>query len=340
MKKFGKFLLLAAFILSGAVSLFAAGTMGLVSQEAGSGVHELVLLHTNDHHGTVLPRSGVGGLAERAAFVRSVKEQHQNVLLLDAGDMNTGTALSNMFQAAPDLLAYNMMGYDAMTFGNHEYNEGLARMENQMALADFPMFSSNVRRPDGSYLGGQQYVVKEYDGFKVGIFAITTLRALVISNPDRSLTFINEIAAAQEAVNLLRYVEGVDVIIGLVHMGTTKESPEHITSQELAMAVNGIDIIVDGHSHTFMEVPLTVGNTFIVSAHERGGIVGQGTLRIYDGRLRNFYWAPVEIAGIAPDAQVNAMLSPFIELANISLTEVVGTAAETFRFGNRETRFQ
>ena len=83
-----------------------------VPREAGR-AYGLVILHTNDHHGAVLPVDGRGGLAERAAFVRSVRETNAGVLLLDAGDLNTGGALSNMFAAEPDILAYNAMGYDA-----------------------------------------------------------------------------------------------------------------------------------------------------------------------------------------------------------------------------------
>ena len=339
MKKFVSLFLAAVLVTISAVSLFASPAAD-ISGRAGTGTAEIVLLHTNDHHGTVLPRGDRGGLAERATFVREVRNANSNVLLLDAGDMNTGTALSNMFGGTADFLAYNMMGYDAMVFGNHEFNEGLSRMERQMALAEFPIFSSNVRRADGSFLGGQQYIVREFDGVRVGIFTITTLRALVISNPDRSLTFINEIDAARDAVNNLRNRENVDIVIGLVHMGTSRESDAgHITSQDLAQAVSGIDIIVDGHSHTFMEAPLRVGNTYIVSAHERGGVVGRGVLNVQNRRLVSFNWAPVDIVGFAPDNRVNAMLDPFIELADLSLREVVGEAAQTFVFGNRETRF-
>ena len=339
MKRIATLLLLASLIFAGTISLFAhpAADFG---RPVETGNVDLVLLHTNDHHGTVLPRGDRGGLAERATFIREVREQNPHVLILDGGDMNTGTALSNMFQGTADFLAYNMMGYDAMTFGNHEFNEGLDRMERQMALADFAMFSSNVRRSDGTFLGNQQYLIKEYNGVRVGIFTISTLRTLIVSNPDRSLSFINEIDAARDVVNILRNRERVDVVIGLVHMGTIKESDIHITSQELAAAVPGIDIIVDGHSHTYMEAPLRVGNTYIVSAHERGGVVGQGTLRIQNRRLVGFDWKPVEIVDFAPDNRVSAMLNPFIQLADLSLREVVGEASATFVFGNRETRFQ
>ena len=335
MKSFVTFVLLTTFVFCGN-SLLSASPAPDFTAYRQANVHELVLLHSNDHHGTILPRDGRGGLAERAAYIRGVKAFNDNVLLLDAGDLNTGTALSNMFQAEADILAYNLMAYDAVTFGNHEFNEGMARLERQIAQAKFPFVSSNVRRADGSYLGGNQYLVKEFNGFKVGIFGITTLRAVEISAPDNSLTFINEIDAAREAVSILRMRENVDLVIGLVHMGTLKESPAHITSQELASMVAGIDIIVDGHSHTYMEEALKQGNTYIVSAHERGLVLGQGKVYIQNGKLLNFSWAPVSIG---PDQEVAALLRPYIEEADASLKEVVGEASETFVFGNREPRF-
>ena len=334
MKRIGVFLLLSAFLFTGAASLFATPAREASSQNT---VRELILLHTNDHHGVVLPNGGRGGLAEVAAYVKGVKALTPNVLLLDAGDINTGAALSNMFDAEPDILAYNLMGYDAATFGNHEFDGNQAKLLKQISQASYPYVSSNVKTSDGGFLGGNQYIVKRYEGFTVGIFGLTTLRTPTIASPDRSLTFINEIDAARDAVNILRNRERVDIVIGLTHIGDVKEDPTHITSPELAAAVSGIDIIVDGHSHTFMERPLRVGSTYIVSANEWGKYVGQGRLSIQNGRLVGFDWKPIPIGA---DAQVTALLAPYIEQSNASLKEVVGQAADTFVFGNRLTRYQ
>jgi 5'-nucleotidase/UDP-sugar diphosphatase len=128
-------------------------------------------------------------------------------------------------------------------------------------------------------------------------------------------------------------------------MGDVKESPEHVTSAELAAAVNGIDIIVDAHSHTKYETPVKVGNTWIVSANEWGKFVGEGKLSVVNGTLAGFDWKPVEINSkerqtFAPDAEITALLAPFKDKADASLKEVVGEAAETFIFGNRLTRYQ
>ena len=334
MRKTGSFLLLFVFLFAGA--LYAAP----LRDNGGSGAGkngELVLLHTNDYHGAPLANNGRGGLAQIAAFVKAVKAVNPNVLLIDSGDINTGSAISNMFGAEPDILAYNIMGYDAVVFGNHEFDGTLEKLSKQMEMAQFPFVSSNIKTKDGAFFGGNQYIVKKYGDISVGIFGITTLRTLNIANPDESLVFINEIDAARDAVEILRNVEKVDVVIGLTHIGDVKETQDHITSIELARAVPGIDIIVDGHSHSFMAVPKESGVTKIVSANEWGKYVGYGRLIIQNGRLADFIWTPVPIG---PDAEVTAMLKPFIEKAEASLKEVIGEAADTFVFGNRLTRYR
>jgi 5'-nucleotidase / UDP-sugar diphosphatase len=326
------FLSLAVFLLVGV--LYAAP----LQEGSGFGkTGELILLHTNDHHGAVLPNNGRGGLAETAAFVKAVKALNDNVLLLDAGDINTGSALSNMFNAEPDILAYNMMGYDAVVFGNHEFDGNQDKLNKQIQLAKFQFVSSNIKTQDGKFLGGNQYIVKKYGGITVGIFGITTLRTKTIASPDKSLVFINEIDAARDAVSVLRDVEKADIIIGLAHMGDVKETPDHITSVDLAGAVPGIDIIIDGHSHSFFKEPLKSGSTWIISANEWGKYVGYAKLSIVNGKIAGFLWEPIPIG---PDPAVAEMLKPYIEKAGASLKEVIGEAAETFVFGNRLTRYQ
>ena len=327
MKKKG-LLLLVVFLLASV--LYGAG----IRDHGRNG--ELILLHTNDLHGNLLPNGGRGGIAEVAAFVNSVRAVNPNVILLDAGDFNTGSALSNMYSAEPDIIAMNLMGYDAAVFGNHEFDGNMEKLNTQIALADFPFVSSNIRTQAGGYLGGNRYIVKNYGDFTVGVFGLTTMRTLSIASPDRSLVFINEIEAAREVVDILRNVERVDIVIGLVHMGSIQETSDHITSVELARSVPGIDIIVDGHSHTYMEEPLRAGDTWIVSANEWGKYVGYGKLTITDGRLSDFTWASVPIG---PDPAVTAMLTPYVDGASAILREVIGHASETFIFGDRLTRY-
>ncbi|MCL2244006.1 MAG: 5'-nucleotidase C-terminal domain-containing protein [Treponema sp.] len=332
MKRICSFLL-TVFLLTGAVYASAVREAPPVQEKE----IELVLLHTNDFHGATLSSGGRGGLAEISAYVKAVKAVNQNVLLLDAGDINTGSALSNMFSAEPDILAYNIMGYDAVAFGNHEFDGNQEKLDAQIRLAKFPFVTSNVMTQNGAYLGGNRYIIKKYGDITVGIFGITTLRTIVTASPDKSLVFINEITAARDVVNILRNIEKADIVIGLTHIGNVKEMPDHVTSVELAASVPGIDIIIDGHSHTYMDKPIVQGKTWIVSANEWGKYVGHGKLLIRGRQLADFIWTPVPIG---PDPEVTAMLAPYIEKAGATLKAVIGEAADTFIFGNRLTRYQ
>ena len=340
--------LLAAALLVLFLPAGCAGGAKSVERETGK-TYELMLLHTNDHHGMALPNNGQGGLAERAAFVKTVRAENPNVLLVDAGDINTGTPLSDMFAAEVDIRAYNLIGYDAVTFGNHEFDGTRAKLDKQIADAAFPFVCSNIKTRDGKFLGGHQYLVKNYDGFRVGILGITTLRTLAMAGSgsfvNKDFFFIPEIDAARDAVLLLRNREKADIVIALTHMGDVKESVNHVTSVELAAAVPGIDIIVDGHSHSRYETAKHAGNTWIVTANERGKFVGQGKLSIVDDIPVRFDWKPIAIntkdrQTYAPDAEVAALIAPYKEKAEAGLKEVVGEAADTFVFGNRLTRYQ
>ncbi|MDR2518690.1 MAG: 5'-nucleotidase C-terminal domain-containing protein [Spirochaetaceae bacterium] len=297
-------------------------------------VYELILLHTNDHHGAILPNRNRGGLAERSALVKTARKIFPQVLLVDAGDINTGPALSNMFNAEPDIAGYNLMGYEAGILGNHEFDGDLAKLLRQFDQIEFPIITSNIKGGDGEYLG-LPYLIKPYDGFTAGIFGITTLRTKTVATPDPSLVFINELDAAKEVVELLRTQAGADIVIGITHMGDIKEAPDHITSLELAAAVPGIDIIVDGHSHSFFEAARKLGDTYIVSAHEWGKYLGAGRLSVANRKLVKFEWLPVPVG---PDPVVAAALAPYIAKADESLKEAVGEAAEPFIVGDRLPR--
>ena len=118
--------------------------------------YQIILLNTNDSHGSILPVDSVGGMAERATFIRMVREKNPYVLLVDAGDINTGQAISNRADAKPDILAYNYMGYDAVTVGNHEFDKPLNVLLKQMQWAEFPFVTSNS--PEEAFqLNGHRY---------------------------------------------------------------------------------------------------------------------------------------------------------------------------------------
>ena len=349
MKKMKRFWIAAAALSAFAALFFGcgstkgaagAGKASPVKREAGK-TYELVVLHTNDQHGQGLAKSdGKGGLASQATFVKQVRAANKNVLLLSAGDINIGTALSNMFNAEPDIVAYNEMGYDAVTFGNHEFDGTAEKLQQQMKISKFPWLSANIRKGDG-YLG-KPYIIKDYEGIRVAVIGLTTNRTLVISSPDKSLTFTDEIDAASDMVKQVREQEKADVVIVCGHLGDIEETDEQETSVKLARAVEGIDLIIDGHSHSYFAEPKVVNGVPIVTANEHGKVVGEGHLEVRDGALVGFSWKPVGIDTTAfpPDPDMVKTLQPYVGKAEAALKEVVLTTTAPFEFGAKLPRYQ
>ncbi|MGE5311244.1 MAG: bifunctional metallophosphatase/5'-nucleotidase [Nitrospirota bacterium] len=265
--------------------------------------HHLVVLHTNDSHGHPVRFSysgvpDVGGLPARATLVRKVRAENENVLVLDAGDFNTGRAESTFFKARPDLEGYNAVGYDALTLGNHEFDNPLETLKEQMNLANFPFLSANIKTREGGSLA-RPYVIKEFKGFRVAILGLTTKETERIGNPDhtKDLLIQDEVAVARRLVPKLRSM--ADLVIALVHLGIY-DSPRR-GSRRLASEVAGIDLIVDGHSHTRLDAPLMVKHgasdwtTTIVQAWQWGLVVGRVDLWFGGGRATDFAFEAIPV---------------------------------------------
>jgi 5'-nucleotidase/UDP-sugar diphosphatase len=146
----------------------------------------------------------------------------------------------------------------------------------------------------------------------------------------------DEIQAAKDAVDRLRNFEKVDLVIGLVHMGDKKIADEHVTSVELAQAVPGIDIIVDGFSHSYITEPIFTGHTYIVTAASLSRYIGYGRIVIKGGKLDSFNWKPI---AVAPDFDVDDMLASYVILADEEFQETLGEAESGFDYGGRLPRY-
>jgi 5'-nucleotidase/UDP-sugar diphosphatase len=336
---------------TGGISNYPPLTDGKSLPHENGVVYELVVLHTNDHHGSTLASSAKeGGLAERATFVNSVKQAHANVLILDAGDINTGTALSNMFDAEPDIRAYDLIGYRAVAVGNHEFDKPFPTLEKQIAESTFDFIAANIVRSNGRYLD-KPYIIQDYtdsrgNGFRVAVIGLTTRRSLVVARPDSSLKFLPEIDAAKTMVKYVRNVEKADVVIICGHIGDVSETDGQTTSVALAKALLAsslpVDLIIDGHSHSKFEEAKIVGGIPIVTANEWGKYMGEAVLKIQNGRTIDIVWKPVHIttAEFPPDAATLALLAPYVEKADASLKEVVMKTSDEFIFGNRLPRYR
>lgn len=302
---------------------------------------EIVVLHVNDTHGAILATAdGVGGFSQMSTFINQVRSKHKNVLMLHAGDLNTGSALSNMFQGEADIKCFNQMGLDAAVFGNHEFDGTLAKLKKQMKLSKFAWISANIE--EGETFLGKPYIVKEYDGVKVAVIGLTTLRTLTIASPEHTLMFTDEIEAAKDTIAELKEKVKPNIIIIAGHLGDVEETKNQNTSIKLAQNISGVDLIVDGHAHTYFEKPRTVNGIPIVSANEYGKYVGQAIFTVEEGKVTKFDWKPVAIntKDFAPDKKIEKILKPYVNKANKALKSVVMKTTAEFEFGNRLTRYQ
>lgn len=343
-----------ALILAIVATMVAVGCVSepapTASVPAGGEV-KIAILHVNDTHGHPLPFDNspgimVGGQPAIAMLVGQTRAAFENVLFLDAGDVNTGRPESNFFKAEPDIIGYNLIGLDALTLGNHEFDNELPVLEGQKALADFPFLSANVKRKDGSLVADHAYIVKDFQGVKVGIFGLTTKETEIVGNPAivKDLVFEDEIATAKAMVDVLRNKEKVQVVIALVHLGLDEVYKPG--SRGLAAAVEGIDLIIDGHSHTKLTAPVVVNKTPIVQAWQWGMQVGKGVMTVKDGKVAGFEWEVVTINAnekgvpVGPQFEqhplVMPVLSAYADKVESLLKEKIGKAADLFP--NAESR--
>lgn len=323
------------------LSCKTSGSNALPVTRAAGKEYSLSIFHVNDTHGALLPNEkNQGGFAYASRYIKDEKAKVENALVLHAGDVNTGSALSNMFAAEPDIKAFNEMGLDYACFGNHEFDGSLEKLKKQMALSKFQWLSANIK--NGRNYLSKPYAIKNYNGFRVAVIGLTTNRSKIIASPDTRLNFSNELEAAKATVQKVREQEKADIVIILSHLGDILEAEGQVTSVKIAEEVPGIDLIVDGHAHTFMEAPKIVNGVPIISANEHAKYVGHGVMKIVDGKVKSFTWKAVPIVSdtMEADSAIEAMLKPYIEKADASLHEVVMKTTADFEFGKKLTRYR
>lgn len=337
-----------ALVLAVVAALFA---VACVSTPAAPAKSELVVLHINDYHGQLAAdATGQGGIAAVAGYVNAVRADNKNVLFLIAGDINTGSMVSDKNDGIPDIEIFNKLGVDAMVVGNHEFDKSPEALAKQLATAKFPFISANINK-DGvpAFL---HYIVKDVGGIKVGIFGITTSDTPIKAHPLKvaAYSFKDEIESARETVRILRELEQVDVVIGLFHTGTG-EGAGPIPSDKIAAAVPGIDLIIDGHSHSDIAGPAMVNGTPIVQAAYNARKVGKAILAIDAGKVRFAFWeaAPMNLKGkdgkligteITPDADIAALVKKYNDDIKAMYAVQVATTTAIFDLGNKLTRRQ
>lgn len=326
---------------------------------------ELTILHTNDIHARVdeYNRNGarcktvdiiagvcIGGSPRLYTAVTDIRNTHDNVLLLDAGDQFQGTLFYNLFKEEVVTLTMNYIGYDAMAIGNHEFDDGPAKLASLIGGVDFPVLSANTDASNEPLLAGLilPYTIVERDGKQIGIIGLTTPDTSNISSPGPNITFTALITTLQTTVDELT-AQNIDKIIVLTHIG-------YETDVDLAAQVSGVDVIVGGHSHSFNyspTAPITFTNpvfpsigalipegdyptvvtsvisepVLVVTAYQWGTFLGYLNVTFdRNGLVHSYNGNPIYLgAGVAKDATLDTMLDPYRDAVADLIATNVGT---------------
>lgn len=266
-----------------ACGILASGSSALAT---AAGIQKLVILHTNDVHSRIDPfpmdgsrNQGQGGVAARAALIRQIRGENEQVLLLDAGDIFQGTPYFNLYKGEPEIKAMSAMEYDACTMGNHDFDAGLENFALQLQHARFPVILCNY-----DFTGTpMEYKYVPYKTFKKGRLKIGVLgvgielAGLVPANLYGATQYQDPVQKANETAELLRKKEKCDFVICLSHLGYHYKESNKVSDRILAAQSENIDLIIGGHTHTFLSKPDLVknrkGGNVLINQVGWGGLV-------------------------------------------------------------------
>ena len=231
---------------------------------------KITILHTNDVHSHIDPfpenhprNPAMGGVARRANLIEQIRKEETNVLLLDAGDIFQGTPYFNYYGGELEFKLMSMMKYDLATMGNHDFDNGIDGFYAQLPHANFEFVSANYDFKNTELNG----IVKPYktfikEGIKIGVFGLgVQLEGLVDKKLYKETVYNNPIEVATDISKQLKEVEKCDLIICLSHLGFDyKNEPEKVSDMKLATLTQDIDLIIGGHTHTFLDKPIIKTN--------------------------------------------------------------------------------
>lgn len=229
---------------------------------------DLVILHSNDTHSNIEPMSsgrnkGMGGVQRRANYISQIRKEYKNVLLLDAGDYNQGTPYFTLFKGDVEIKLNNNLRYDAACLGNHEFDNGQQELARRLKKANYVTLCANYNMSATPLRGlVKPYTIILKGGKKIGIIGVLTDLNGMVSAPAReNMIYMNPIPIVDSLAAILKFDKKCDVIICLSHLGFDGGSPKNPSDTELALSTKNIDIIIGGHSHTFLEKPVIMKNT-------------------------------------------------------------------------------
>ena len=223
---------------------------------------QLVILHTNDTHSTILPLnpnlddqdlSGRGGFLRRINLIKEQRQQHPDLLLFDSGDFSQGSGYYTLFKGEVEIGLMNQMGYECSTIGNHEFDFGMDNMARIFKMAKFPIVCSNYDFT-GTVLEGivKPYITIRRGDVKIGVFALDPpLKGLVFDGNCEGITFLDPAEIGQKYIDLLRKQEKCDIVICISHLGWERS----VYPDEMFLSLTeGCDLVLGGHTHTYMPV--------------------------------------------------------------------------------------
>jgi 2',3'-cyclic-nucleotide 2'-phosphodiesterase (5'-nucleotidase family) len=297
----------------------------LVSLSPGKKVN-ITILYTNDIHGHVLPfddtyqGKDAGGAARRATLIKQIKHENPNTLVLDAGDLLSGTPVSGVFKGEADWKSAELVGYDALAIGNHDFDYGQETLRNAIKTFKIPILSANIIEQSSGALFAKPYIIKTVAGVKIAILGLTTPTAPTSTHPKNvvGLNFADPAIIANKYIPDLR--KKANLVIVLSHLGYGED-------RDLAQAVKGIDIIVGGHSHTKLLNYQEVNHTIIVQALQWGLFLGRLDLTMDKNKIIDKKAELIPVTNKIPeDKAVAQSLAGYAEKVQQKMDAVVGEA--------------
>ena len=272
-----------AVAAGGAGAAFFAGTPW--SLLADEGYRRITVLHTNDTHARIEPfpentpeLGGKGGVLRRATLINKLRKENPHNLLLDAGDVFQGTPYFNMFGGALDFEIMSYLKYDACTIGNHEFDNGVRGFVDVADQAKFPFVSANY--DFGSTAMSywvQDFITRNVNGIRIGIFGLgVDFENLVLPELHRGVSYKDPVETSKQMVDRLKGYFGCDMVICLSHIGYDYDDGR-ASDRVVAKEVPGLDLILGGHTHTFLDEPEEVihedDSKTIIAQVGHGGVV-------------------------------------------------------------------
>ena len=281
------------FIKNTAASTALLSVGGIALSCTEQEVKQITILHTNDVHSHIDPfgpndgrNANKGGVARRATLIQRLRQENPNTLLLDAGDIFQGTPYFNYYGGELEFKLMSMLDYDAATIGNHDFDNGIDGLYAQLPHAQFDFISANYNFKN-TIMDGHvaPYKIFIKNGVRIGVFGLgIELEGLVGKDMFKETKYLDPIEIAQDMSRILKTEEQCDLIICLSHLGYDYENPQKVSDRSLARSTKDIDLIIGGHTHTFLNKPTVETNVIGKSV-----LVNQvGCYGLYIGKV-DFY---------------------------------------------------